>query len=245
MNNIINLKRKIIKEILLVFIFTFFFLFFTSSVHATYPILLKHKLNGEINSVNDRQEKSQNNKGNEDKNQPDKKGFHISASLGYCELYYFINDVDYSYTYRKPGLTYKFSGDYWFGNHFGLGLEFQFHNFFGSSSDKGLFFISRNEFNYYISPYIKLGLISRQNWRIFFDLGLGGGGSEYSPSSTAYIERIFIKFALGLSIKIGKDYETGIIIDNKLMATAPDSTTETKGIGLFLFSAYPFIGYVF
>ena len=160
-------------------------------------------------------------------------GFHLSASLGFSELFHSGDDG----TFRKPGLTYKISGDYWFGDHFGLGIEFQFLNLFGSSY-KDLWPGPADEFNFYISPYVKIGLISRQNWNLFFDLGFGGGEAEYLHNNfTAYTKRIFIKFDLGWSIKIGKNYETGIIIDNKLGGALPDPQTESSGnkqVGAFL-----------
>ena len=172
-------------------------------------------------------------------------GFRLSASLGFCEIFYSNPYADM--TEEKPGLTYKLSGDYWFGNHLGLGVELIFFNLFGSGysqNENRSWYILTDEFNYYISPNIKLSL-ALSSWRLFSDLGIGVGGAEYSQESVLFSRRLFIKFGLGWSIKIGKNYETGLIIDYKYIGYVPDSTYQTDFINIFLLSASPFIGYVF
>jgi len=171
-------------------------------------------------------------------------GLHISASVGFCELFHSGDDGDM----HKPGFTYKFSGDYWFGDHFGLGIELQFLNLFGSHSNGDFRLSNHDEFNYYVSPYIKVGLFTTQNQRLFFNFGFGYGepsyGKDMGDGPYPNSKRILVKFDIGWSIKFCDDYETGIIIDNKLMeAGSPGS--EYGGSALFLLSVSPFIGYVF
>ena len=208
---------------------------------ADYPSLMKNGFIEEVGSEGGNGKTNRNDQVSESKNSSDKVGFHYSASFGFSEEFHHDNGFDM----HKPGFNCKLAGDYWFGNHFGLGIEFQLVNLSGNRFySHGDYWLSYyDESGYYISPYAKFGLITRQNWRIFFDLGLGYGESEYGGEDPND-ERIFVKFALGWSIKINKNCETGIIIDNKLIDAA-HSGLAGVGFVLSLFSVSPFIGFVF
>jgi hypothetical protein len=215
------------------------FLLYISPSYAGYPTLLKNNLVDENDTGSDYRKTIKDDKEKENKNIAETTSFNISASVGFSDLTYSGGIVS-----RKPGLITKISSDYWISNHFGLGLEFAFHYLFGRGYSADAWYDYYDEKNYYLSPCIKLGLLSGSNWRIFFDLGLGFGGAKYDGDST-YSNRIFLKFALGWSIKISKNIQTGLTIDNKLLVTVGEPEGAFAATGLFLFSIYPFIGYVF
>ena len=235
------MKSRMVNRIIFILflLLTTSFLILPSSGYAGYPTLLKNGFIDEVDTGSSQGKTVQEDDAKENKNPPDETSFHLSASVGFTDLTYSGGVVE-----RKPGLTTKISSDYWISNHFGLGLEFGFHYLFGRGYSADAWYMYYDERNYYFSPYIKLGLLSGANWRIFFDLGLGYGGAKYDGDST-YSDRIFVKFALGWSIKISENFETGLTIDNKLMATVGEPEGAFAATGLFLFSVYPFIGYVF
>ena len=240
------MKSRMLNRIIsiLFLLLTFYFSLLTSVESAGYPTLLKNGFIDEVDTGGSQGKTKQDDKVSENKHPFDKLGFHISASLGFCELFHSGDDGDM----HKPGFTYKFSGDYWFGDHFGLGIELQFLNLFGSHSNGDFILSNYDEFNYYVSPYIKVGLFTTQNQRLFVNFGFGYGepryGKEMGDGPYPNSKRILVKFDLGWGIKIGKNYEAGILIDNKLME-AGSSGGEYGGSALFLLSVSPFIGYVF
>jgi len=240
------MKSRMVNRIIFILflLLTTSFLILPSSGYADYPTLLKNGFIDEVDSGGGPWKANQEDKGKEKKNPYDGTGFRISASVGFSDLTYF----DYKDS-KKPGLTTRVSLDNWFGDHFGLGFEFGLYYQFGSGYNYDDWYLIPNEYGYFLSPYVKFGLLSGNNWKVFFDLGLGFSKSQFAggDGNYEYGERIFVKFALGWSIKISKHFETGIIIDCKPILALPEGSEDegTQGNSLFLFSLYPFIGYVF
>ena len=134
--------------------------------------------------------------------------------------------------------------DYWFGDHFGLGFEFGFLNFFGYKYMD--WDINSDEFHLFLLPYIKIGLLSGTNWRLSFDTGLGFNEVQYNSESSRGVREILIKFGLVWSYKISKHFETGIIFDSKCkLAAFSEEADATPNAGILSLSISPLLGYVF
>lgn len=233
------MKSRVLKKLLVLFalLFTFHFLLFTSLCFASYPTSLK---NGFIDdeSWEEQQQNRQENDSIGNNRVFFNKGFHVAVSVGFCDGIY---DSDHN-----PGLISRLFLRYWFNDRFGIGLEGGYHNLFDASN--GNHNLIRN--NIFVSPDVSVGIISRPKWGIFFNLGIGSflennaeKQSRYDWSSNGTVS---FNFGTGIYFRIKRNIEMGMNFDIKMMIAQGDTGPDWGGsVPFILFSASPFIGYVF
>jgi hypothetical protein len=240
------MKSRVLKKLFLflALLLTFHFLLFTRSSFADYPTLLKNGFIEEVDSSGDQGEVNQIVNGTEKKPLSSKKGFHILlAPFGVSK------GIDKDK--RQEGFISRIFFGYWFNDRLGLGLEGGRNQVFCYNVD-GFRMI---EVDYFISPEIKIGIISRSKLGVFLDLGVGifwaTDPSVYWGPDFPSERRTSFNLGLGFYYRINRFFETGIIIDLKMMdAYLQQSTlygTEWRpDYGLFYLTSFsPFIGLAF